>query len=164
MRLIVRAEDFVVWFTRVVPGAHRQITVDDVKDLTTCGLIGMYGFYMQLDIETVRAILQCELLRQNRENRDEIRDSEGIMHCRGCGAVLPETDGKRGRPKEYCPDCDASRSTHAGSEVANEDEGSYELNDVASCWTIVGPTAVPQVIKRKGQTPLRSLPFLINIV
>jgi len=34
--------------------------------MTTCGLIRCYGYYMQLDFETVRAILQYEQLRQNR--------------------------------------------------------------------------------------------------
>ena len=30
-RLIVRAEQFAEWFHRVVPGAYREITTEDVK-------------------------------------------------------------------------------------------------------------------------------------
>ena len=109
MRLIARPEDFVVWFTKVVSGAYRQITVDDVRDMTTCGLIGKYGFYGNLDLETVRCILLYEKLRQNRQSRDEIRDSEGIMHCRRCGEMLPQPQARRGRPREYCTDCEPFR-------------------------------------------------------
>ena len=111
MRLIVRPEEFAKWFTKAIPGAHRQITTQDVRDMTTCGLIGRYGYYIHLDIETVRAILQYEKLRQNRQKRDELRDSEGIMHCRRCGVALSKPDGKCGRPREYCTDCESSRTT-----------------------------------------------------
>jgi len=111
MRLIVRSEDFVMWFAKAIPGAYRSITAQDVRDMTTCGLIGRYGYYMQLDIETVRAILQYEQLQHNRQKRDEIRDSDGSIHCRRCGVVLAKPDGRRGRPREYCPDCESLRAT-----------------------------------------------------
>ena len=41
--------------------------------------------------------------------RDEIRDDNGVIHCRRCGVVLAKSDGKRGRPSEYCADCDPFR-------------------------------------------------------
>lgn len=107
--LITSPKQFADWFTAKVPGAHRQITVDDVRDMTTCGLIGKYGFYIQLDIQTVRGILQYELLRENRQKRGEIRDSEGIMHCRRCNAVVPRPEGRKGRPNEYCEECQPFR-------------------------------------------------------
>jgi len=72
MRLIVRPEDFAAWFNKAIPGAYRSITAQDVQDMVTSGLIGRYGYYMQLDIETVRAILQYEQLRENRKKKDEI--------------------------------------------------------------------------------------------
>ena len=103
--LITSPKQFAEWFNAKVHGAHRQITVDDVRDMTTCGLIGRYGYYIQLDIETVRAILQYEQLRQNRHKRDEIKDDDGAIHCRMCGAVLAKPEAKRGRPVEYCPQC-----------------------------------------------------------
>jgi hypothetical protein len=110
MRLIIKPEDFAKWFAKAIPGAYRQITADDVRDMTTCGLIGKYGYYIQLDIETVRRILQYEQLRQNRQLRDEIRDSDGAIHCRRCGVVLAKPDEKKGRPKEYCDDCEPFRA------------------------------------------------------
>ena len=112
MRLIVRPEDFAAWFSKAtLEGAYLSITTQDVRDMTSCGLIGRYDHYIQLDIETVRAILQYEQLRQNRQKRDELRDSEGIMHCRRCGVALSKPDGKCGRPREYCTDCESSRTT-----------------------------------------------------
>jgi len=109
MRLIIKPEDFVAWFAKAIPGAFRSITAQDVQDMTTCGLIGRYGYYIHLDIETVRAILQYEQLRVNRQKRDEIRDKNGSIHCRRCGVVLAKPDGKRGRPHEYCSSCEVFR-------------------------------------------------------
>ena len=109
MRLIVKPEDFVAWLAKAIPGACRSIDVEDVRDMTTCGLIGKYGYYGNLDLEMVRCILLYEQLRQNRQNRDEIRDSEGSVHCRRCGVVLTKPDSRKGRPREYCPDCESSR-------------------------------------------------------
>jgi len=109
MRLIVRPEDFAEWFNKAIPGAYRQITAEDVRDMTTCGLIGRYGYYMQPDIETVRAILQYEQLRQNRQKRADIRDDDGVIHCRLCGVVLARPKAKRGRPNEFCDKCQPFR-------------------------------------------------------
>ena len=107
--LITSPKQFADLFNAKVPGAHRQISADDVKDMTTCGLIGKYGYYLNLDLETVRAVLQYEQLRQNRQKRDDINDSEGLIHCRRCGVVLTESNGKRGRPREYCDECQPFR-------------------------------------------------------
>lgn len=106
---LTNPQKFADLFNAKVPGAYRQVSADDIRDMTTCGLIGRYGYYIHLDIETVRAILQYEQLRQNRQKRDEIRDDDGVIHCRGCGAVLAKPDGKRGRPHEYCPSCEVFR-------------------------------------------------------
>ena len=109
MQLITSAEKFAEWFNAKVPGVYRKISTDDVKDMTTYGLIGRYGCYLNLDIETVRAVLQYEQLRQNRQQRDEIRDDDGVIHCRRCGVVLAKPDDKRGRPREYCDQCQPFR-------------------------------------------------------
>ena len=108
-RLIVRAEQFVEWFHRVVPGAYREITTEDVQDMTQCELIGRHGEYLRLDIEIVRCVLLYEQLRENRQKKDEIRDKNGSIHCRRCGVVLAKPDGKRGRPHEYCSSCEVFR-------------------------------------------------------
>ena len=109
MKHVTTPERFAGFFNAKVPGAYRQITAEDVRDMTTCGLIGRYGEYLKLDIETVRAVLQYEQLRQNRQTRADIRDSDGSIHCRGCGAALSKPDGRRGRPSEYCDDCEPFR-------------------------------------------------------
>ena len=107
---VLSPDKFAEWFNSVVPGAYRKIDTQDVRDMTECGLIGRYNYYGRKDIETVRAILQYEQLRQNREKRNEIKDADGDIHCRRCGVLLTdEQNGKRGRPKEYCADCELLR-------------------------------------------------------
>ena len=110
-QLIFSPDKFAEWFNTVVPGAYRKIDAEDVRDMTDYGLIGRYQYYGRTDLETVRAILNYEQLRQNRNRRNEIRDDEGMIHCRRCGVVLPtKAQDKRGRPKEYCSDCEAFRA------------------------------------------------------
>ena len=109
-QLTTRPEKFANEVNAKSLGANRQITVDDVRDMTNCGLIGKYRYYIHSDIETVRAILQYEQLRQNRQKREEIKDEDGVIHCRGCGLVLAKPEGKKGRPREYCSDCEPFRA------------------------------------------------------
>ena len=106
---ITRPDKFAGFFNAKVPGAYRQVSADDIRDMTTSGLIGRYGYYRHLDIETVRTILQYEQLRENRQKRDEIRDKNGSIHCRGCGVVLTIPKAKRGRPNEFCGKCQPFR-------------------------------------------------------
>lgn len=108
-QLTTRPDKFAAEVNAKLPGAHRQITVDDVRDMTSCGLIRKYGYYMHSDTETVRSILQYKQLRQNRQKREEIRDEDGVINCRGCGVVLAKPEGKRGRPKEFCEECQPFR-------------------------------------------------------
>jgi len=109
MRLIVKPDDFAEWFNKTIPGASRSIGVEDVQDMTTCGLIGRYGYFINLDLETVRCVLLYEQLRQNRQKKDEIRDKNGSIHCRRCGGVLAKPDGRKGRPNEFCDKCQPFR-------------------------------------------------------
>jgi hypothetical protein len=108
-QLTTRPDKFAAEVNTKLPGAYRQISADDIRDMTTCGLIGRYGYYIHLDIETVRAVLQYEQLRQNRQKRNEIKDENGVIYCRGCGVVLPKPETKRGRPNEYCDECQPFR-------------------------------------------------------
>jgi hypothetical protein len=113
-------EKFVAEFNSLVPSAHRKIDTMDVRHMTDCGLIGRYGYYGRQDIEIVRAILQYEQLRQNRQKRDEIRDADGTIHCRRCGVKLaPEPDNKRGRPHEFCDKCESFRARERWSKWRN---------------------------------------------
>ncbi|MBN2185937.1 MAG: hypothetical protein JW732_00575 [Dehalococcoidia bacterium] len=61
-QLITSPEKFAVLFNAKMPGAYGQVTADNIREMTTCGLIGRYGYFIHLDIETVRAILQYEQL------------------------------------------------------------------------------------------------------
>ena len=113
-QLTTRPEKFAAEVNARLLGAHRQIRVDDVRDMVNCGLIGKFDCFLDLDIETVRAILQYEQLLQARQKRDEIKDEDGVIHCRGCDSALPEPEGKKGRPREYCTDCESARATMRG--------------------------------------------------
>jgi len=98
-------------FNELVPGAYRRITSDDVRDMTDCGLIGKYYFYGHDAIETVRAILRYEELRQKRIEKQPSDSISDIRTCRLCGTILPiEPKGKYGRPKEYCASCEPVRT------------------------------------------------------
>ena len=94
---------FAALFNSVVLGAYRQVTAQDVRDLTRCGLIGRYGYYGRADIETVRAVLQYEQIKQEREQQ-----ANAVRTCKRCGGLLPDNEGV-GRPKEYCLKCEPFR-------------------------------------------------------
>ena len=98
-------------FNQMMPGAYRKITTQDILDMTACGLIGKYDCYPHNDIETVRAILRYEELRQKRIEKQPLDSISDIRTCRLCGIILPaEPIGKYGRPKEYCPSCEPVRA------------------------------------------------------
>ena len=102
---------FAAEFNQKIPHAHRKVDAGDIQLMTDCGLIARYGHYLRDDLQTVMAVLKYEHLQQNRLKRDAIRDSDGAIHCRLCGVLLEaERNGLRGRPKEYCQNCEASRS------------------------------------------------------
>jgi hypothetical protein len=54
MRFITSPDRFASQFNALVPGAYRSITVQDIKDLHECGLIGRYDYYGRQDIQIVR--------------------------------------------------------------------------------------------------------------
>ena len=104
-------DKFAVKFNSVMPEACRTVTTQDVLDMTECGLLKRHGYFIWQDLETVRGILQYEQLQQNRQKRDEIRDSDSAIQCRRCGSLLTaQPDGKKGRPREYCPSCEPFRA------------------------------------------------------
>lgn len=70
MELITSASKFVDWFRMKVPGA-REISLDDVRLLTECGLIKRCGFYGNADLQTVIGILRYEKLREKRTEQQE---------------------------------------------------------------------------------------------
>ena len=112
-RYIVRAEDFADLFNAKVPGAYRQVTADDIRLLTQFGLIGRYGFYDTTDdVQTVIGILNYERLREKKTQEEKLEAIGDPSPCRLCGKPLSkQLEGKKGRPREYCPDCESSRAT-----------------------------------------------------
>ncbi|HEY49414.1 MAG TPA: hypothetical protein G4O13_05145 [Dehalococcoidia bacterium] len=55
---------FAERFNLIVRGAYRPVTVDDIRSMMKCGLIGRCGFFDRSDLQTVRGILQYERLRE----------------------------------------------------------------------------------------------------
>ena len=105
--------NFAAWFNEKYPGAYRATTAEDVRDMTTCGLIGRYRSYSKSqDGETVRGILQYEQMREQRSAQQKsVKDKLEPSKCKRCEQPLPpESDIKTGRHKEYCPGCESFRN------------------------------------------------------
>jgi len=47
---ILSPDKFAEWFNNVVPGAYRSITAQDIRDMTECGLVAHYGYYIRQDL------------------------------------------------------------------------------------------------------------------
>jgi hypothetical protein len=109
--MLTDPDKFVIQFNESVPGAHRLISEQDIRDMTKCGLIGKHGGYFRSEIQTVIAILSYEELRNKRIQKCKTEIAGYIPTCKGCGQPLkippPE---KKGRHREYCPGCEHSRS------------------------------------------------------
>ena len=74
--MITRPEAVVTYFNEKYPGAYRQITAEDVEDMTTSGLIGRYRYYStSQDGETIRGLLQYEQLREKRSTQKPTEDT-----------------------------------------------------------------------------------------
>jgi len=100
--LVLSPEKFAAIFNTTVPGAPRPVTAADVRELSTCGLIGRDGYYARTDLQMIREILQYEKLRA-----DRLR----TRYCKLCGRALPvERKNKVGRKREYCDECQPRRS------------------------------------------------------
>lgn len=110
-QIITSTDKFAAWFNSIVPGAPRRISAEDVGLLTKCGLVGCYGYYGHVDLETVRGILQYESLREEKAQTQSSEASAEPPRCKHCGQPLPpKPEGKRGRPKEYCKECEFKRA------------------------------------------------------
>ena len=109
---ITSLDKFAAWFNMKYPGAYRRITTRDVEDMTSCGLIRRYRYYSESqDGETIRAVLQYEQMREKRSAKQDTKDRLESPSCKMCGGPLPsDPEGKRGRPREYCSDCESLRN------------------------------------------------------
>ncbi len=63
--IMTNPSPFAAKFNATVPGAYRQITGDDIRQMAQCGLIGRCGFFTREDLQTVRGILRYEQLRKH---------------------------------------------------------------------------------------------------
>jgi len=107
---ITSPDKFAAWFNEKVPGAPRRITAGDVRLMTKCGLIGRYDFYGSTDLQIVRGILKYEQLRDRTPDTQAGEAAIKPRLCKLCSQPLPpEQDDKKGRPKEYCPQCKSFR-------------------------------------------------------
>ena len=109
---ITSPEKFARWFNDKYQGAYRKIDDEDVRDLTTCGLIGRYRYYsLSRDGETIRGILEYEHMREKRSAQPTLEDKQEPPKCKRCEQPLhPEPERKRGRPREYCRSCESLRN------------------------------------------------------
>jgi hypothetical protein len=101
---------FSSWFNTRYAGIYRQITPEDLKDILDCGLICRYGYYSRsIDGEFIRRLLQYENLR-DRRLANQVKDKKPLS-CKSCGQpLLTQPEGKIGRHKEYCSQCDCHRN------------------------------------------------------
>ncbi|MFC2068094.1 hypothetical protein ACFLTP_03675 [Chloroflexota bacterium] len=68
-------KEFACWFNTKYPGTYRQITTEDVRDITICGLIGRYRYYiLSQDGEIVRGILEYEQMRETQSAKPTQED------------------------------------------------------------------------------------------
>jgi len=109
--MLTNPDKFASLFNSKVPGAYRSISPQDVLDMKSCGLIGRSNYYGRDDLETVRAVLEYEQLRENRPVPPTLEDKQEPPKCKRCEKKLPaEPAGKVGRPKEYCVGCEPFRN------------------------------------------------------
>ena len=107
---ITNPVEFAQDFNFQVPGAYRPMTVEDIRALTDHGLIKRYGYYSPDDMQTIISILNYEQWRLKHSSKliKQLESSEPV--CKLCGNSLPiPPEGKHGRHKEYCSDCERYR-------------------------------------------------------
>jgi hypothetical protein len=102
-------EKLAEWFNKKIPDACRKIVAKDVTLMTRCNLIGRFNYIIRQDLETIRGVLLYEQLR---EKQSEPQDNEKkLPTCKMCHQpLLPNPEGKPGRPKEYCHECEPYRN------------------------------------------------------
>ncbi len=94
-RTVSSPDESAARFHAAVPGAHREVTVQDVRDMTELKLIGTYGIYLRKDVETVREILQYEKTRDERILGPDAGEDHDSLYCRRCRG-LPRATLRRG--------------------------------------------------------------------
>ena len=98
-------DKFAERFNSLFPGAYRQVDTQDILALVKCGLVCKYGFYSRDDLEVIRGILQYEQLREERSQPEDTPKT-----CKRCGELLLDNAVGKGRPREYCQQCEPYRN------------------------------------------------------
>jgi len=123
---ITSPEKFVEWFRLEVPGAYRDLTSRDIRDMTNCGLIGRYGFYIRQDFETGRAVLQYEQIWQQRIQKYSTEDKFEPPKCKRCAQPLTDRHkAKKRRRPEYCQQCEPLRARERYQKRRRKREGTH---------------------------------------
>lgn len=80
--------------------------------MTECGLIKKYGYYSDEDLQTIIAILNYEQRRdKGTQKKAQEVTMDSLRRCKLCGWPLPpEPEGKIGRLREYCSQCELLRA------------------------------------------------------
>ncbi len=96
---INNTEAFIDFFKMKFPDMCRKLTVDNVRLMTECSLIGRYKYYLRQDLEIVRRILHFEELREHRSAQQDKEKKSPC--CKSCGQPLPpNSEGKLGQMKK----------------------------------------------------------------
>ena len=82
--LLSNPAKFADWFNMKYPDVYRPITTEDIKDMTMCGLIKRYGFFIRDDLKIVEGILKYELKRAERSTQEPTNKGKSPK-CRRCG-------------------------------------------------------------------------------
>jgi hypothetical protein len=84
--IMTNPRQFATRFNSTVPGAYRQVTAEDIRQMAQCGLIGRCGFFTREDLETVRGLLRFEQLRQHAT--EQIRELEFVHSANRSKQIL----------------------------------------------------------------------------
>ena len=112
MQLVTNPDRFATLFNMKFPDAYRRITAEDVENLSRCELIHKYGYYhLAQDGKTIMGILEYEQMREKQSANQNKEDEQEPPICKMCEQPLPtQSEGKKGRPREYCSSCEPFRN------------------------------------------------------
>lgn len=118
---ILTPEQFMRWLHLSIPELSHEVDIRDIKDMIGIGLIFRHKYFLSDDMEVVRKVIA---FIKSREERKRVKNT--VKTCKRCNVPLPDNDGgRKGRKREYCPDCDPFRGAeryrkwHDKKEIAS---------------------------------------------
>ena len=100
---IYTPEQFLRWLHSSTPELSHEVDIRDIKAMIEIGLIFRHKYFLSDDMEVVRKVIAFIKSREERKQADTVRT------CKRCGESLPDDNGGRGRPREYCDKCQPYR-------------------------------------------------------